>query len=75
MPPQVPAAFAERYDRTGPSTATSTAGKARLRKRNAAGTHAFVVNDAEFDEIRRYFVPPSAQEGFETVVYLEAPQR
>ena len=46
--------------------------KARLRQRNAAGTHQFTVSDAEFDEITGYLVPPSAAEGFETTVYREA---
>lgn len=49
--------------------------KARLAQRNAAGTHEFVVTDAEFDEMTRYFVPPSQQEGFETIVYREASPR
>ena len=49
--------------------------KARLRQRNALGTHAFTVSDAEFDEITSYFVPPSAAEGFETTVYREAEPR
>ena len=49
--------------------------KARLRERNVAGTHAFVVSDAEFEEITGYFVPPSTQEGFETIVYPEAQQQ
>ena len=39
--------------------------KARLRARNAAGTHAFNASDAEFDLFTSYFVPPSADEGFE----------
>ncbi len=38
--------------------------KARLRARNAAGTHAFNASDAEFDLFTSYFVPPSAEEGF-----------
>jgi hypothetical protein len=33
------------------------------------------VNDAEFDEITSYFVPPSAAEGFDTIVYGEAEPR
>lgn len=49
--------------------------KARLRQRNAAGTHEFTVSDAEFDEITSYFVPPSAAEGFETTVYGETEPR
>ncbi len=46
--------------------------KARLRQRNAAGTHEFTVSDAEFDEITGYLVPPSADEGFEMIVYRDA---
>ncbi len=38
--------------------------KARLRARNAGGTHPFETTDAQFDEITRYFVAPSAEEGF-----------
>jgi predicted kinase len=45
--------------------------KARLRVRNEAGTHAFTVSDAEFDEITSYFVPPAADEGLTTVVYRD----
>ena len=43
--------------------------RARLHARNAAGTHEYAATDAEFDEITRYFQPPSAQEGFTTIVY------
>jgi predicted kinase len=49
--------------------------KARLLQRNAAGTHEFTVSDAEFDEITGYLVPPSADEGFETIVYRDAGSR
>lgn len=38
--------------------------KARLSARNATGTHPFTMNEDEFDEITRYFVPPSTEEGF-----------
>lgn len=41
--------------------------KARLRARNAAGTHDFAASDAEFELITRYFVPPSEAEGFTVV--------
>jgi predicted kinase len=41
--------------------------KARLRARNAAGTHDFAASDAEFDLITSYFVPPSEAEGFKVV--------
>jgi hypothetical protein len=43
-----------------------------LRQRNAAGTHEFTVSGAEFDEITGYLVPPSADEGFELIVYRDA---
>jgi hypothetical protein len=46
--------------------------KARLRQRNADGTHEFAASDAQFDEITSYFVPPSEHEGFEVVVYTPA---
>ena len=45
--------------------------KARLRQRNAAGTHEFAASDAEFDTITSYFQPPTEQEGFTTIVYRE----
>lgn len=41
----------------------------RLRNRNASGSHPFAPSDAEFDEITRYFVPPSSDEGFHIVRY------
>ena len=43
--------------------------KARLRARNAAGTHDFNTSDAEFDLFTAYFVPPSTDEGFEVVFH------
>jgi predicted kinase len=43
--------------------------KARLRARNAAGTHAFTATDAEFDLFTSYFVPPSTEEGFVIETY------
>jgi predicted kinase len=46
--------------------------RARLRQRNADGSHDFAASDAEFDVITSYFVPPSEQEGFEMIVYREA---
>ncbi len=39
----------------------------RLRERNASGSHPFSTSDAEYDEITRYFVPPSGDEGFHIV--------
>jgi len=46
--------------------------RARLHARNAAGTHEYAATDAEFDEITRYFQPPSAEEGLTTIVYPAA---
>lgn len=43
--------------------------KQRLRQRNAGGEHQFQVSDAEFDQFTAYFVPPSADEGFNVVVH------
>lgn len=41
--------------------------KARLRARNAAGTHDFAASDAEFEQISSYFVPPTKTEGFNVI--------
>ena len=38
--------------------------KVRMRKRNEVGTHPFAPNEADFDLFMKYFVPPSADEGF-----------
>jgi predicted kinase len=46
--------------------------KQRLRQRNAEGAHEFTVTDAEFDEITSYFVAPTAEERFDTIVYRDA---
>jgi predicted kinase len=43
----------------------------RMHRRDAEGTHEFTVTEAEFDEITRYFVAPSAQEGFDMTVHRE----
>ncbi len=43
--------------------------KARLRRRNAMGGHAYEASDAEFDLFTRYFVPPGAEEGFAVRVH------
>ena len=42
----------------------------RLHVRNAAGTHEFTVSRAEFEELSRYFEPPTPDEGFNVVVHL-----
>jgi len=42
--------------------------KARLRKRNRTGNHAFTVSDDLFDLITRHFVPPTSEEGFDLVL-------
>lgn len=49
--------------------------KARLRARNAAGTHAFNATDAEFDLFTSYFVPPSTDEGFDIETYRPTASR
>jgi predicted kinase len=41
--------------------------KARLHARNAAGTHDYVVSDAEFDLFTSHFVAPAEAEGFAVV--------
>lgn len=38
--------------------------KARLRARNASGTHPFTVSDEQFDRLARHFVAPTPEEGF-----------
>ena len=48
--------------------------KARLRARNAAGTHAFNASDAEFDLFTSYFVPPSPAEGFRIEAHGPSPR-
>ncbi len=45
--------------------------KVRLRQRNASGAHPFMPSDAQFDEITRYFVPPTAKEGFNVILHWE----
>ncbi len=40
---------------------------ARLKARNAAGTHPFAVSEAQFHQISRHFVLPTAEEGFNLV--------
>jgi len=41
--------------------------KARLRARNASGTHPFETTDAQFDLIGSHFAVPSPEEGFDVV--------
>ncbi len=43
--------------------------KNRLRERNKSGKHAFKPSEADFDLFTRYFVPPTADEGFNIVVH------
>lgn len=38
--------------------------RARLQARNAAGTHPFQTDDAQFSLINRHFEPPDPREGF-----------
>ncbi|KMO44390.1 cell division protein ZipA [Methylobacterium tarhaniae] len=46
--------------------------KARLHRRNAAGTHEFTVSDEAFDLFTRYFVPPAPEEGFTVLHHRQA---
>ncbi len=43
--------------------------RARLHRRNAAGTHEYAASDAEFDLFTSYFVAPAPEEGFDVVVH------
>jgi predicted kinase len=43
--------------------------KARLRRRNRSGEHEFTVSDEEFDLFTAHFVPPTAEEAFEVILY------
>jgi predicted kinase len=43
--------------------------RARLHARNAAGTDPYAADDAVFDEILRYFVPPDPSENFTVIRY------
>ncbi|MEQ9334956.1 ATP-binding protein [Thalassobaculum sp.] len=43
--------------------------KARLRARNAGGTHPFAPTEADFDLFTSYFVPPSEDDGPVIVVH------
>ena len=45
---------------------------ARLRARNASGTHAFSVTDEQFHQVSKHFVPPSPDEGFHLIVHDQA---
>ncbi|SPJ31232.1 AAA family ATPase [Falsiruegeria mediterranea] len=43
--------------------------KARLDRRNASGSHEFIVSESQFDQIAAYFVPPAEDERFNTVTH------
>ena len=43
---------------------------ARLRARNAAGTHPFSVSDEQFERIAAHFLAPSPEEGFNIARYI-----
>ncbi len=43
--------------------------RARLRKRNSEGDHAFAVTDEQFTQISKHFVAPRSEEGFNVVVH------
>jgi predicted kinase len=42
---------------------------ARLYVRNADGRHEYTVSRAEFEELGRYFEPPTPAEKFDVVIY------
>jgi len=44
---------------------------ARLQVRNAEGRHEYTVSRAEFEELTRYFEPPTPAEGFDIVIHRE----
>lgn len=46
--------------------------KQRLRQRNRSGEHPFQVSDAEYEQFTRYYVPPTADEGFNVVIHAAA---
>jgi len=41
----------------------------RLQKRNAEGNHPFSASEDQFDLITSYFVPPTIDEGFNTIIH------
>lgn len=43
--------------------------RARLRARNAEGSHDFAATDAQFELITRYFTEPAGDEGFQVIEY------
>ena len=43
--------------------------KQRLQQRNAGGEHSYQVDEATYDLFTSYFVPPTADEGFNVVVH------
>ncbi|NDW46480.1 ATP-binding protein [Ruegeria sp. PrR005] len=49
--------------------------KARLHRRNADGDHNFNVTEAQFEQITRHFVAPTADEGFTIVVHSSDAER
>ena len=42
---------------------------ARLRRRNAGGAHPFAVTEAQFHQVTRHFVLPTADEGLDVVLH------
>jgi predicted kinase len=47
----------------------------RLWARNAAGAHEYKVSPTEFEELGRYFEPPTPAEGFDVVMHPGAGAR
>jgi len=50
---------------------SDTVCKARLRQRNEDGGHDFAPSEEDYDVVSSFFVPPSADEGFNISVYSE----
>lgn len=46
--------------------------KSRLMARNLSGEHPFQTSEEQYDQITRYFVPPSPSEGFNIIFYDES---
>jgi hypothetical protein len=42
--------------------------KERLRLRNADGSHQFNTSESEYEQITKYFVPPTPEEGFNVIM-------
>lgn len=45
--------------------------RARLRARNASGEHVYRIDEATYDQFMQYFMPPTADEGFNLIVHRD----